>query len=107
MKFIQEYSLLIAVATPVMVIVGIQIWLFVTGERGTLLLPSLRPYPSVDISEVAKAIESPEVLPVELAKTEERLAKADRLVPAERRVEAERRAAAKGHIAVERVAQAA
>jgi hypothetical protein len=107
MKFIQEYSLLIAVATPAMVIVGIQIWLFVTGERGTLLLPSLRPFPSGEISNVAKMLELREVLHIALETSEERLAKADRLVPAERRVAAERRAAAKRRVAVERVAQAA
>jgi hypothetical protein len=93
MKFIQDYSLLIAVASPVAVILGIQIWLFMAGERGTLLLPSLRPFPSGEISNVAKMLELPEVPPVGLETSAERLAKADRLVPVERRVAMERRVA--------------
>jgi hypothetical protein len=49
MEFLREYALLVAVATPVLVIVGFQAVLFVTGERGTLLLPSLAPFESIDI----------------------------------------------------------
>ncbi len=40
MEFFNEYGLLVAVATPVLVIVVLQVYLFVAGERGTLLLPS-------------------------------------------------------------------
>ena len=41
MEFFREYALLVAVATPVLVIVAMQVYLFIAGERGTLLLPSL------------------------------------------------------------------
>ena len=64
MNFIQEYALLIAVATPVAVIVAIQVWLVLSGERGTLLLPSQKRFPSVEIAEAAKArelIEEPSI----------------------------------------------
>jgi hypothetical protein len=45
--FFQDYGLLIAVATPVAVVVAMQALLFISGERGTLLLPSLRPFESI------------------------------------------------------------
>ena len=45
---VNQYALLIAVALPVAVIVGIQIYLFICGERGTLLLPGLDSYPSIE-----------------------------------------------------------
>jgi len=47
MEFINEFGLLIAVATPVGVIALINVLLAMGGERGTLLLPSLRSYPAV------------------------------------------------------------
>ena len=55
MSFFQEYALLIGVATPVAVIVGIQVWLFMKGERGTLLLPSSPPFASIDNATAALA----------------------------------------------------
>ena len=57
--FLHEYALLIAVGLPVAVVVGIQVYLFVCGERGTLLFPSLRPYESIDITEPA-IVDQPE-----------------------------------------------
>ena len=51
MTFFQEYALLIAVSLPVLVIVAIQVWLFIAGERGTLLLPSSRPFDSIVLAE--------------------------------------------------------
>ena len=38
------------VALPVVAIVGLQVFLFVAGERGTGLLPGLDRYPSIEIS---------------------------------------------------------
>jgi len=52
MEVFNEYSLLIAVAMPVVVIVGINLILALTGETGTLLLPSLRGYPAIDLTHV-------------------------------------------------------
>lgn len=46
MNFIQEYALLVAVAVPVATIVGYNLVLAALGESGTLLLPSLRPFPT-------------------------------------------------------------
>ena len=47
MDLFNEYALLIAVATPVVAIVGIQAYLFLNGERDTLLLPGVGDYPAV------------------------------------------------------------
>ena len=47
MEFINEYGLLVAVATPVAVIGLINVVLALAGESGTLLLPSLKGYPPV------------------------------------------------------------
>jgi hypothetical protein len=55
MEFFREYALLIAVATPVLVIAGLQAYLFLAGESGTLLLPSLKPFPSVAIEPEPEA----------------------------------------------------
>jgi hypothetical protein len=43
---VQEYALLIAVATPALVLLGINLALYMNGERDTLLLPWTRPFPS-------------------------------------------------------------
>ena len=80
MNFVQEYALLIAVASPVAVIVGIQVWLHMNGERGTLLLPSLLPFPSIKLEAAASH------------SREATLAKIERLVAVERRTPVERRA---------------
>jgi hypothetical protein len=50
MNFIQEYALLIAVATPFFAVIGINVFLAFAGELETLLLPVPRPYPKVDIA---------------------------------------------------------
>jgi hypothetical protein len=47
MNFVNEYALLAAVALPVVAIVGIQVYLFLNGERDTLLVPGLNNYPSI------------------------------------------------------------
>ena len=56
MNFINEYALLFAVALPVVSIVGIQVFLFVTGERGTLLVPGLNRYPSIEFQSKSAAV---------------------------------------------------
>lgn len=62
MDFVHEYALLVVVALPVAIVAGLNVILAVSGESGTLLLPSLKPFPSVDF---AVAVEStPEVAPV-------------------------------------------
>lgn len=39
-NFFNEYALLVAVAVPVLALVGLNVFLWMGGERGTLLLPS-------------------------------------------------------------------
>ena len=55
MNFVNEYALLFAVALPVVAIVGIQVYLFACGERGTLLVPGLNAYPSIEYGKQATA----------------------------------------------------
>jgi hypothetical protein len=59
MEFINEYGLLIAIATPVGAVALVNVLLALSGEHGTLLLPSLRPYPSVT-SQSAIVVAEPE-----------------------------------------------
>jgi hypothetical protein len=40
MNFLNEYALLVAVAVPVLAIVGLNVFLWLGGERGTLVLPT-------------------------------------------------------------------
>ncbi len=55
MNAIQDFALLFAIAVPVLLIVGINLFLALGGERGTLLLPSALVFPSLDIpAEPAK-----------------------------------------------------
>ena len=55
MNFVNEYALLFAVALPVVVIVGIQVYLFLNGERDTLLVPGVSRYPSIAYGKPATA----------------------------------------------------
>ena len=48
MNFFAEYALLFAVSLPMVVIVGIQVVLFLEGERGTLLIPGFTKYPTME-----------------------------------------------------------
>jgi hypothetical protein len=40
MNFFNEYALLVAVAVPVLAIAGLNAFLWIGGERGTLVLPA-------------------------------------------------------------------
>lgn len=42
MNYFNEYALLVAVAVPVLAIVGLNVFLWIGGERGTLLLPTTK-----------------------------------------------------------------
>lgn len=42
MNLFHEYALLIAVAVPILALVGLNAFLWLGGERGVLLLPSAR-----------------------------------------------------------------
>jgi hypothetical protein len=68
MDFINEYALLFAVALPVVAIVGIQVFLFISGERGTLLVPGLNRYPSIEFqSKSAEVVMKPTPMPASRA----------------------------------------
>jgi hypothetical protein len=49
-----EYALLVVVVIPVLALVGLNVFLWAGGERGTLLLPSKRhPFASGPVSDAA------------------------------------------------------
>lgn len=56
MNNFQDYALLFAASLPVILIAGIQVFLFVSGERGTLLIPGLQRYPRADIPEAIEEV---------------------------------------------------
>jgi len=53
MNFMNEYGLLFAVAIPVATLIGLQVFLHVTGERATGLLPGFNTYPSIASATIA------------------------------------------------------
>lgn len=60
MNLFHEYALLFAVAIPFVAIVGLNAFLWLGGERGTLLAPSARPFP---VEEPVEApVQSPAVM---------------------------------------------
>ena len=63
MNFFNEYGLLVAVSLPIVAIVGIQLFLYVSGERGTLLVPGLGGFPSIDLAKVEAVAMKPETMP--------------------------------------------
>jgi hypothetical protein len=52
MEFIDEYALLVAVVLPVGLVAGLNVILALSGEAGTLLLPSVRRLPRVAVDDV-------------------------------------------------------
>ena len=60
MSLAHEYMLLIAVATPVLALAAMNLWLYLAGERDTLLLPVVRAFPAMPMAAEA-AIAAPVV----------------------------------------------
>ena len=56
MDALHEVAFLAAVLLPVGVVALLNLVLAVTGESGTLLLPSLRRFPTLDLSGVEAAV---------------------------------------------------
>lgn len=50
MSFFQEYSLLVAVSTPVVVLLAMNVALWFSGERDTLVMPGFMSFSNVDIA---------------------------------------------------------
>jgi hypothetical protein len=40
MDYANTYGLLVAISTPVSILMGMNVWLWARGERGTLLFPT-------------------------------------------------------------------
>ncbi len=49
MPAIQQIALFVAVATPVLVVIAINVYLWVAGERDTLLLPGAQRFPRIEL----------------------------------------------------------
>ncbi|HEX4782418.1 MAG TPA: hypothetical protein VH301_16790 [Usitatibacter sp.] len=49
-----------AVSAPILAIAALNAWLYLKGERGTLLLPALRGWPAVDLEAPAMHQGEPE-----------------------------------------------
>ena len=58
MNLIHEYALLVAVALPVVVILAIQVFLFMSGERGTLLIPGFSGFPKAELSASGETVDT-------------------------------------------------
>ena len=56
MNLVNEYALLVAVSLPVAVVVAMQVYLYLEGERDTLLLPGLGGFPKVEIGLMAPVV---------------------------------------------------
>ena len=46
MDFLHAYALLVAVSAPMSVLLGMNVWLYLKGERGTLMLPGVGGWPA-------------------------------------------------------------
>ena len=57
MDFFNEFGLAIAIALPVLVVVGMNAFLALTGETSTLLLPGMSSYP--EIRQAGAAVQGP------------------------------------------------
>ena len=51
MNAVQAVVPIAAVAAPILVLAAMNAWLWFTGERGTLLLPSLGNWPAISLEE--------------------------------------------------------
>ncbi len=61
MDLFHEYALLVAVAIPFLVLVGLNVFLWLAGERGTLILPSSRTRPAASQMIEAEALMAPPI----------------------------------------------
>lgn len=52
--YTHEFALLAVVAIPMLALVGINLYLWWEGERGTLLMPSSQGFPAVEMGERAE-----------------------------------------------------
>ncbi|HEX4331751.1 MAG TPA: hypothetical protein VH040_06415 [Usitatibacter sp.] len=73
MNAVQVVAPYAAVAAPILVVVAVNAWLWLAGERGTLLLPALGGWPAIGLEE-AHALHEAQPLATAEAYEELRLA---------------------------------
>ncbi|HTS84488.1 MAG TPA: hypothetical protein VMG61_05235 [Usitatibacter sp.] len=71
MDFANTYGLLVAVSAPVSVVLGMNVWLYLRGERGTLLLPTSEGWPSLRLEAAAAVEPAPAAAPASAAANDE------------------------------------
>ena len=54
MNALHAYALLVAVSVPVSTLLAMNVWLYLAGERDTLMLPGLRSWPAVEMAPKAE-----------------------------------------------------
>jgi len=59
MNALHAYALLVAIAVPVSTLAGLNMWLYLQGERDTLLLPGVLGWPAIRLDPPA----APESVP--------------------------------------------
>jgi hypothetical protein len=71
MNVIHEYALLFAIAVPLLAVIGLNLALYLGGERGAGLFPSSRPFPveEIDMDATVRA-PAPHVAPATAANDE-------------------------------------
>ena len=71
-----ELALLATILAPVAVLTAMHLWLFLGGERDTLLLPAMRAYPSIPVSAQAGSDPVQPPAPAAVPANDERLREA-------------------------------
>lgn len=74
MNALQSLVPIAAVAAPVVVLAAINAWLWLSGERGTLLLPALGRWPAIALAEAPAFHQGEPEAPVEAYEEPLRLA---------------------------------
>lgn len=74
MNALQSLVPIAAVAAPVVVLAAINAWLWLSGERGTLLLPALGRWPAIALEEAPAFHQGEPEAPVEAYEEPLRLA---------------------------------
>lgn len=74
MNAFQSLVPIAAAAAPVVVLAAMNAWLWLAGERGTLLLPALGPWPAIALEEAPALHQGEPEAPVEAYEEPLRLA---------------------------------
>jgi hypothetical protein len=71
MDALHAYALLVAVSVPVSTLLAMNVWLYLAGERDTLMLPGLRGWTAVEMTPPKAEESAPAPAPAAVAANEE------------------------------------